>query len=67
MEEKKRLTVRQLIEHLQTLDPDKGIWIAYDFPCALLLPIPDETADESYPEFFPREEVEVGDYVITAG
>lgn len=67
MEEKKRITVRQLIEHLQTLDQNRGIWIAYDYPCALLLPIPDAIADESYRKFFPREDVEVGDYIIVAG
>lgn len=35
------MTVRELIEHLQTLDQDKGIWVCYDtffwFP-----PVPDD-------------------------
>ena len=28
------MTVRELIEHLQTLDQDKNIWVFYDYPCS---------------------------------
>lgn len=56
------MTVRELIEHLQTLDQDKGIWICYDsyvwFP-----PTPDETAAEDYRDGMVKK----GDYVIIAG
>lgn len=61
------MTVRELIEHLQTLDPDKGIWIFYDYPCDAFEPYPDGTATSEAEDFFKEEGVRQGDYVITAG
>ena len=61
------MTVRQLIEHLQTLDQDKGIWVFYDYPFSAFEPVPDGTADEEAETFFKDEGVKKGDYVITAG
>ena len=61
------MTVRELIEHLQTLDQDKGIWVFYDFPCAAFPPTPDDTADEYGVRFFGDLGVKEGDYVINAG
>ena len=61
------MTVRELIEHLKTLDQDKGIWVEYDtifvFP-----PTPDTTfrpyeIDKQY----ERSGVKAGDYKIIAG
>ena len=39
------MTVRELIEHLQTLDQDKGIWVRYD-SYFWFSPVPDEVADD---------------------
>ena len=61
------MTVKELIEHLQTLDQDKNIWVFYDYPCSAFEPIPDETAEEEAEIFFNEEGVKNGDYVITAG
>ena len=56
------MTVRELIEHLQTLDQEKGIWVCYDmyyyFP-----PSPDEMADRT----MGGGKVHHGDYIINAG
>ena len=46
------MTVRELIEHLQTLDQDKGIWVFYDYPCSAFEPIPGDTAEEEAEIFF---------------
>lgn len=62
------MTVAELIEHLKTLDQDRGIWVAYDFPCSLFEPIPDERADETYVSIYGDEKgVKLDDYVIVAG
>lgn len=63
------MTVRELIEHLQTLDQDKGIWVFYDYPCSAFEPVPDDAASKDQAEYFNEDGVEVkeGDYVITAG
>lgn len=57
------MKVRELIEELQKLDQEKGIWVRYDsfdyFP-----PIPDETADEFDAE--NHADVKKGDYIIKA-
>ena len=58
------MTVRELIEHLQTLDQDRGIWVCYDtffwFP-----PVPDDTATMNIKVH--GDVVKKGDYVIIAG
>ncbi len=56
------MTVRELIEHLQTLDQDRGIWVCYDTFC-WFPPIPDDKADDDYRD----GKIKKGDYVITAG
>ena len=63
------MTVRELIEHLQTLDQDKGIWVFYDYPYSAFPPIPDDSVSKDQEEYFNEDGVEVkeGDYVITAG
>ena len=66
------MTVAELIEHLKTLDQDRGIWVAYDFPCSLFEPIPDARADEDYVRIFGEgakydQGVKLDDYVIIAG
>lgn len=61
------MTVRELIEHLETLDQDKNIWVFYDYPCSAFEPIPDDAAEEEAEIFFKDEGVKKGDYVITAG
>ena len=58
------MTVRELIEHLQTLDQDKGIWVCYDTFC-WFPPVPDDTATMNIEVY--GDVVKKGDYVITAG
>lgn len=61
------MTVRELIEHLQTLDPEKGIWVFYDYPCSAFAPRPDDTANDEEAKYFEDEGVKEGDYIIHAG
>lgn len=60
------MKVKELIAELQKLDQEKGIWIAYDFPCAMFAPIPDGTAEKAHVDIFGSDGVELGDYVINA-
>lgn len=70
---KKRLKVKEYIEYLKTLDQERGIWVAYDFPCNMFPPIPDERAGAEHVEIFGSDNprfgigVKEGDYVISAG
>lgn len=50
----KYLTVAEVINHLQTLNQNKYIYVSYDGGCYVFPPLPDETDDD-------------GDYVIIAG
>ena len=58
------MTVRELIEHLQTLDQDRGVWVCYDTFC-WFPPVPDDTATMDFEVY--GDVVKKGDYVITAG
>ena len=60
------MKVKDLIKELEKLDQEKGIWISYDYPCALLEPVPDSVADEDYLNVHKDKDVKVGDYIITA-
>ena len=57
------MTVRELIEHLQTLEQDVQIWVCYDGGYSWFPPTPDEIAQN------PRNDgkVKIGDYIINAG
>lgn len=57
------MKVRELIEHLQTLDQERDIWICYDGGCGWFAPVPDEQADRPYRDGKIKE----GDYIINAG
>lgn len=67
------MTVKEYIEFLKTLDQDKGIWVAYDFPCAMYEPKPDERAEAKHVRLFGEGSdltnigVKEGDYIISAG
>jgi len=67
------MTVKEYIEFLKTLDQDKGIWVAYDFPCAMYEPKPDDIAGDDHVRYFGSEGryfdlgVKKGDYIIVAG
>ena len=60
------MTVREFIEHLQTLDLDKGIWVRYDGYC-YFSPEPDDVADDLDEATAEEEGVKKGDYIINAG
>lgn len=63
------MTVKELIEQLQSLDQDKSIWLFYDPPCAcgevIITPLVGFNAD--YAMMFKAEGVKEGDYAIIAG
>ena len=59
------MTVRELIEHLQTLDQDKGIWILYD-SCDYYEPTEDDTVVD-LDKWDYEAGVRKGDYIITVG
>ena len=61
------MTVREYIELLKTLDQDKGIWVSYDFPCAMFEPTPDEIAEAIHVRYHGDIGVKEGDYIISAG
>lgn len=58
------MKVKELIEHLQKLDQEKGIWVCYDL-CYYLPPVPNRTADADDVEE-GEGEVKEGDYLIPA-
>lgn len=61
------MKVKELIAELQKLDQERGIWIAYDFPQAMIPPVPDDRADKIHVELFGEKQgVELGDYIINA-
>lgn len=63
------MKVKEFIEQLQKLDPEKNIWEMYDPPCACgeveVKHLVDGYAD--YAVMFSDEGVEVGDYAIICG
>ena len=61
------MTVKEYIEKLKELDQDKGIWVAYDYPCAMFEPMPDGVAGEHHAKVYGEIGVKEGDYVINAG
>jgi len=61
------MKVKDFVEYLQTLDQERGIWVAYDFPCAMYEPIPDEVAGYEHADRFWHLGVRKGDYVIDVG
>lgn len=62
------MTVKELIEHLQTLEQDKGIWVVYDSGCSIFAPVPDARIDGEYTLIYhDNVGIQEGDYVITAG
>lgn len=60
------MKVKDLIEHLQTLDQEKGIWVRYD-TYIYFAPIPDSEAEKDGTEGHYDENVRKGDYIIIAG
>lgn len=61
------MTVREYIKYLKKLDQDKGIWVAYDFPCNMFEPIVDNVAGIAHADIYGDIGVKEGDYVISAG
>ena len=57
------MTVAELIEHLKTLDQDRGIWVCYDGGCGWYAPTPDDRAECDY----RGGRIKKGDYIISAG
>ena len=64
------MKVKELIEHLKTLDQERGIWVSYDCGYSVFAPIPDSYVDQYDLERFREngsDEIEVNDYIILAG
>ena len=61
------MTVKEYIEYLKTLDQNKGIWVAYDFPYSMFSPTYDIQAGEEHVKEFGDIGVKEGDYIISAG
>lgn len=59
------MKVKELIEELSKLDPEKGIWCIYD-SYALIDLVPDSTANIDDDEYFRNQGVQEGDYIINA-
>lgn len=61
------MKVKELIEQLQKLDQEKGIWIIYDSFQPLKPKVDDVVKTEEDAEYYRRyeEDIKVGDYTIT--
>ena len=57
------MKVKELIEELNKLDPEKGIWCIYD-SYALIDLMPDAVATKEEVELFENEGLKEGDYII---
>ena len=58
-----KMKVKELIEELSKLDPEKGIWCIYD-SYALIDFVPDAVAIKEEVELFENEGLKEGDYII---
>ena len=56
------MKVKEYIEQLRKLDPEKDLWILYDYCYALVPEVEEVTSDD---EFIP-DEIKEGDYIIKA-
>lgn len=63
------MKVKELIEYLQTLDQEKGIWVFYDGGCSVFPPVPDALVDEGDMPVVEYDHLDckIGDYKIIAG
>lgn len=63
------MTVKELIEQLQSLDQEKNIWLFYDppFSCGEVEITPLVGFHADYAMMFKAEGVKEGDYAIIAG
>lgn len=61
------MKVKELIEQLQKLDQEKGIWIIYDSFQPIKPKVDDVVKTEEDAEYYRRyeEDVKAGDYTIT--
>ena len=61
------MKVKELIEQLQKLDQEKGIWIIYDSFQPIKPEVDEEVINEEDAEYYRRyeEDVKAGDYKIT--
>jgi hypothetical protein len=60
------MKVKELIDQLQKLDPERNVWIFYDFPCDAFEPWFRECKAEEA-ACFKDEGVAAMDYVCDAG
>lgn len=60
------MKVKELISMLQKLDPERNVWIFYDYPCDAFEPEFRE-CDAEEAACFKGEGVKKGDYVCEVG
>ena len=63
------MTVKELIEQLQSLDQDKSIWLFYDppFACGEVIITPLVGSGADYAKMYKSDGVKEGDYAIIVG
>ena len=61
------MKVKELIEKLKELDPEKNIWVFYDYPCSCDEPDFSCQAGAEAARFFKEDGCKVGDYYHNAG
>ena len=61
------MKVKELIEQLQKLDQEKGIWIIYDTFQPIKPEVDEKVINEEDAEYYRRykEDVKAGDYTIS--
>lgn len=61
------MKVKEIIEQLQKLDQDKGIWLIYDSHLPIRPEVDEEVINEEDAEYYRRyeEDIKAGDYIIT--
>ena len=63
------MKVKELIEQLNKLDPERSIWVGYDFPHRFeepdFIPMSEERFSEylSWPDDYQEGQLKVGDYI----
>ena len=61
------MKVKELISRLQKLDPERNVWIFYDYPVACYEPDFSYEATESDAQVFKRSGCKAGDYICDVG
>jgi hypothetical protein len=61
------MKVKELIEQLQRLDPERNVWVFYDYPCDAFEASFGGIANHEDAAMLGCDGVKVGDYYMFAG